>query len=87
MTDPRGIELFTEIFTLLMNILDIVSPEGSASQLKSYLKAVKFESDITKIGASAAKQREFLSKQVNMPRMSNNPIGFTGMHINQVFDL
>ena len=56
-TDPRGKEHFTTIITRLMDMLDIASPEGSASHLKSYLKAVNVESDIAKIGASTAKQR------------------------------
>ncbi|MDC1467888.1 phosphonoacetaldehyde reductase [Planktomarina temperata] len=86
-TDPRGTEHFTSIMVRLMHILGIVSPEGSAHQLKAYLKAINVESDITKIGANTVKQREFLSEQVNTQRMSNNPIDLTGIHINQIFDL
>lgn len=86
-TDPRGIEYFTGIMTRLMNILGIDSIDYCASQLKSYLKAIDIEWDIAQLGPKTAKQREFLSKQVNMQRMSNNPISLTGMHIKQIFDL
>ena len=86
-TDPRGIEHFTSVMSRLMDILGIVSPERSASQLKSYLESINIENDIAKIGANTVKQREFLSKQVNMQRMSNNPVGLEEMHVNHIFDL
>jgi alcohol dehydrogenase len=86
-TDPRSIEHLTAIMTRLIDIWGIVSPEDSASHLKSFLHAINVESDMAKIGAKTAKQREFLSKQVNMQRMSNNPIGMTQGHINRIFDL
>ena len=38
------------------------------------------------IGAKNAKQREFLSKQVNMQRASNNPFGLTQEQIRPVFN-
>lgn len=84
-TDPRGTLHLTSIMTRLMDLLGIISPDSSATHLKSYLKAINVESDLAKIGADTAKKREFLSEQVNMQRMSNNPIGLTKMHTKQIF--
>jgi alcohol dehydrogenase len=86
-TDPRGAEHLNSIMTRLMHILGIVSPEASASHIKSYLNEINVEDDIAKIGANTAEQRKFLSKQVNMQRMSNNPVGLSDIHVNQIFDL
>lgn len=86
-TDPRGAEHLKSIMSRLMHILGIGSSEDSASCLKSYLNEIKVESDMAKIGAYTSKQREFLSNQVNMQRMSNNPVGLTRMSVNQIFDL
>lgn len=86
-TDPRGTEHLNSIMKRLMNILGVVSPEGIASYLKSYLQSINIETDLSKIGVSTKKQREFLSQQVNMQRMENNPVGLTGEHVNQIFEL
>ena len=86
-TDPRGTQHLTSIMTRLMDILGIASPEGGASHLKSYLKAINVESDMADIGANTSKKREFLSKQVNIQRMSNNPVALTEAQISQVFSL
>ena len=86
-TDPRGMKHFQAIMTRLIDIWGIVSPEDSGRQLKSYLQAINIESDMGKIGANIAEKREFLSKQVNMQRMSNNPVGLTQAHVNQIFGL
>ena len=87
MTDPRGMKHFQAIMTRLIDIWGIVSPEDSGRHLKSYLQAINIESDMGKIGANTAEKREFLSKQVNMQRMSNNPVGLTQAHVNQIFGL
>ena len=70
----------------VMDVSGIVSPEDSASHLKSYLKVINVELDMAGIVAKTAKQREFLSKQVNMQRMSNNPVGLTQEHTRQIFN-
>lgn len=70
----------------VMDVSGIVSPEDSASHLKSYLKVINVELDMAGIGAKTAKQREFLSKQVNMQRMSNNPDGLTQEQIRQILN-
>lgn len=86
-TDPRGMEHFQAIMTRLMDIWGIVSPTDSERSLKSYLQAINIESEMGEIGANTAEKREFLSKQVNMQRMSNNPIALTQTHVNQIFNL
>ena len=86
-TDPRGMKHFQVIMTRLMDIWGIVSPEDSGRHLKSYLQAINIESDMREISANTAEKREFLSKQVNLQRMSNNPIGLTQAQINQIFCL
>lgn len=86
-TDPRGMKHFQAIMTRLMDIWGIVSPEDSGRNLKSYLQAINIESSMGEIGANTAEKREFLSKQVNMQRMSNNPVGLTQTHVNQIFNL
>ena len=86
-TDPRGADYLRSIMTRLMDALGIVSHKDSECHLKSYLKVINVEGDMERIGAKTAKQRELLSKQVNMQRMSNNPVGLTEMHVNQIFNL
>jgi alcohol dehydrogenase class IV len=86
-TDPRGIKHLTEIMKRLMAILRVVSPESSANHLKRFLEEISVEGDIVKIGADTVERREFLSKQVNMQRMSNNPVGLDTTHIKQIFGL
>jgi alcohol dehydrogenase class IV len=86
-TDPRGMEHFTAIMTRLMDIWGITSAADSASHLKDYLKVINVESDMAAIGADTAEKRAFLSKQVNMQRMSNNPVGLTQAHMDQIFNL
>ena len=86
-TDPRGLEHFTVIMTRLMDILGITSATDSASFLESYLKVINVESDMVAIGANTSEKRAFLSKQVNMQRMSNNPVVFTHAHVSQIFNL
>ena len=73
--------------TRLMDIWGITSAEKSADQLKLYLQAINVESDMEEIGANTAEKRAFLSKQVNMQRMSNNPVGLTQAHVNRIFSL
>jgi alcohol dehydrogenase class IV len=86
-TDPRGIAHFNGIMERLMNIWGISAATDSARHLKSYLQEISVESDITNMGADTTSKREFLSKQVNMQRMSNNPVGLTHEQISQIFDL
>ena len=87
MTDPRGMVHFNEVMTRLMGILGIGSATDSARHLEAYLRDINVESDMSIIGADTEEKRDFLSKQVNMQRMSNNPVGLTREQIRQVFNL
>ena len=86
-TDPRGMEHFTAIMTRLMDILGITSSADSASHLKSYLQSINVKSDMASIGPDTTEKRAFLSKQVNMQRMSNNPVSLKKAHVSQIFNL
>jgi len=85
--DPRGIEHFRAVMTRLMDIWGIGTATDIAQHLKSYLQEINVESDMSSMGADTTVKREFLSKQVNMQRMSNNPVGLTPRHIKRIFNL
>lgn len=86
-TDPRGIQHLQAVMLRLMDILGIGSPDESEYRLKSFLQEINVESEIKKIGAGSVEKREFLSKQVNMQRMSNNPVTLTPASVNKIFSL
>lgn len=86
-TDPRGREHFITIMACLMDVWGISSATDSAKHLELYLRDISVESNITKIGANTAEKRAFLSKQVNMQRMSNNPVQLTHAQICKIFYL
>ena len=86
-TDPRGSEHLTKIMRRLMDILGITSALESAKQLNAYLEKINVESDMSAIGADTVEKRAFLSKQVNMQRMSNNPVRRARAHVNKIFNL
>lgn len=85
--DPRGAQHFSKIMKRLMDTLGIANAQDSASHLRSYMRTINVESDLAAIGADTAAKREFLSKQVNPERMSNNPVLFSQTHVNQIFNL
>lgn len=86
-TDPRGVIHFKAVMTRLMDILEIKSPMDSANTLTNYLTDINVEKDLALLGADTAEKRDFLSKQVNMQRMSNNPIRLAQEQVKQIFDL
>lgn len=86
-TDPRGSEHLKKIMERLMHLLGIHSAGESASQLKNYLKRINVENEMSKIGADTTEKRFFLSKQVNVQRMYNNPVGLTEVQVKYIFDL
>ena len=86
-TDPRGFDHLKTVMEHLMAILNINSVTGSSDQLKAYLQTINVKSDMSTVGADTIEKRRFLSKQVNMQRMSNNPIELTAEHVKQIFDL
>ena len=86
-TDTRGLDHLTIIMKRLMDTLGISSAKQSAQSLKTYLKIINVESEMSAIGANTVETRAFLSKQVNMQRMSNNPIALTEAQIKNIFSL
>jgi alcohol dehydrogenase class IV len=86
-TDPRGFDHLTKIMKLLMASLRIKSAEESAQALVTYLQTINVESELAEIGADTIEKRLFLSRQVNMQRMSNNPVRLNEAHIKKIFDL
>ena len=86
-TDPRGFKHMKKIMDRLMNILGITSAFDSSTALKNYLREIDVESDMAVLGADSSEKRVFLSKQVNIQRMSNNPVGLSDVHIRQIFNL
>ena len=86
-TDPRGMAYFNKIMKKLLSIWGIASADKSAKQLQLFLQDINVESDLAKIGADTEEKRKFLSKQVNMQRMSNNPVGLKPEKINRIFQL
>jgi alcohol dehydrogenase len=86
-TDPRGTAHHYGIMKRLMNIWGISAATDSAQHLKSYLREINVESDISNMGAATTDKREFLSKQVNMQRMSNNPVALSETNIKHIFQL
>lgn len=86
-TDPRGPKHLAKTMKRLMDILDINHPSDSEEHLKSYLRKINVEDDMSRIGADSITKREFLSEQVNIQRMSNNPVALTKMQIRKIFQL
>ena len=85
--DPRGTEHFKAVMHRLKSIFGIGSAIQCASYLESYLNDVNVEADMCKLGVDTYQKREFLSKQVNMERMSNNPVRLTEKDIDYIFQL
>lgn len=86
-TDPRGADHVRGIMTKLMDIWGIPSADQAGNVLRDYLAGINVEQDMAAIGADTAEKRAFLSQQVNMQRMSNNPVGLDGDDINAIFAL
>lgn len=86
-TDPRGIDHLQHIMRRLMELLSIDSAEKCEESLKAYLRSINVENDLANLGVDTTDKREFLSKQVNMQRMSNNPIAFSNDCVRKIFDL
>ena len=86
-TDPRGPKHLAKTMKRLMDIWNIHLPTDSEKHLKSYLREIKVEDDMSRMGADSIPKREFLSKQVNMQRMSNNPVALTKIQVQTIFNL
>ena len=87
LTDQRGQKHFSAVMRRLMDVLGIDEATDSARSLALYLQNINIEGDMSKIGANTNEKREFLSKQVNMQRMSNNPINLGEPAVKRIFDI
>lgn len=86
-TDPRGKIHLQAVMHRLMNLLGIKSATGSTSNLESYLNDINVEINISNIGADTREKRQFLSRQINMQRMSNNPVRLNDRQIEYIFQI
>jgi alcohol dehydrogenase len=73
-TDPRGVDHFRSIMDRLMDALSVPSSDQAYEYMKKYVVSLGVESEMANVGAATRQQRQMLSEQVNMERMSNNPI-------------
>lgn len=85
--DPRGPAHLRAIMTRLMQALAIRSPAQASTTLRHFVSEIGVESDLTKSGPDTSDKRAALSKQVNMQRMSNNPVRLGDADIRAIFDL
>lgn len=86
-TDPRGPAHFRAIMDRLMPMLNAGSADEAPKVLREFLVSIGAEPDMAKLGADTPEQRRFLSQQVNMQRMSNNPVGLDEPAIKRIFNL
>lgn len=86
-SDPRGKEHLDSVMKRLMDSMGINSATASADYLAQFLKQLDVESDLSNMGPDTAAKRKFLSGQVNMQRMSNNPVGLTPSQVSEIFKL
>ncbi|NVK56716.1 MAG: phosphonoacetaldehyde reductase [Alteromonadaceae bacterium] len=86
-TDPRGSQHFKLIMYRIMELLGIKDESAAEESLRNYLHSIAVDTMLEDIGAETVEQRSFLSKQVNMQRMSNNPVGLYQAQIDHIFRL
>ena len=84
---PKGPEGLKTIMAQLGEILDIPNRLESAAALRDLLSDLGVSPNMRDLGAKTLEQRAALSKQVNLERLSNNPIRFDRATIAQIFDL
>lgn len=85
--DPRGPSHLRAIMARLMQALGINTPEHASTALRYFMSEIGVESDLTKSGPDTSDKRAALSKQVNMQRMSNNPVRLSDTDIQTIFQL
>lgn len=86
-TDPRGEAHVSMVLNRVMTILGIKSAKDSAEFLNDFLVSIGIEPSMKAMGAKNVEQRKFLSEQVNLERMSNNPVALDTTAISAVFDI
>ena len=86
-TDPRGPAHVHAIMDRLLPMLNANTPGEATQVLRDFMVGIGAEPDMEKLGADTPEQRRFLSRQVNMQRMSNNPVGLNDAAISRIFRL
>jgi len=75
------------ILQKIMLLLKLDSADSAPSVLRDFMTSLGAEPLMEKLGADATDQRLFLSKQINMQRMSNNPVALSPNNIEKIFRL
>jgi alcohol dehydrogenase len=86
-SDPRGTEHLNSIMLKLMDLLSIKEPTQASSVLTEFLANINVVSDMANLGLKTKNERYTLSQNVNMQRMSNNPVKLNSNDINNIFKL
>ena len=84
---PGGLDAHNTIMTHLGELLHITDLEHSAAALQYRLRDLGVTPNLSEIDADTPEQRKTLSVQVNLERLSNNPVRFDEHAIRRVFDL
>lgn len=85
-SDKRGAVHLSNIMAEICEILNFKGPSYSC-ELRAFMSSLGISTDMIALGIKSADQRVFLSKQVNMQRMYNNPVALTDVHISSIFKL
>lgn len=85
-TDPRGNDHLKNIMKDLLNIFSISEKYSAERILKKLLFKLKVESEFKNIGLVSKNMRLFCSQDVNLERMSNNPVNLKN-YVKWIFDI
>lgn len=85
-SDKRGAEHLSAIMKDTCEILGLQGP-NYGDEMKSFLHSLDLSSNMIEMGAKTPEERKFVSQQVNMQRMGNNPVGLTEDHVASIFKL
>jgi alcohol dehydrogenase len=85
--DLHGPSHFKATMDKLTELLRITDKSQACQTLKDFVTSLGLETDMSKLGAASEEQRTFLSRQVNLERMGNNPVQLSDKDIARIFDL
>ncbi len=71
----------------LTELLSIKNLSSCQSELEAFVASLGVETDMSTLGADTHEKRRFLSTQVNLERLSNNPVNLTERDIAEIFKL
>ncbi len=83
---PGGPDALNTIMAQLGELLHMTDLEHSAAALQHRLHELGITPSLSEVGADTPEQRKALSTQVNLERLSNNPVRFDDKAIRRVFD-